>query len=129
MAPLGGGVRWQRHEVGGHQASHRAVGVVDDLAHCGLALGVEQREHALAALFRQAVDEGDRVVGVGADDQAADFFIVDQGENVGQQFGRQLFERLGGAARGKQVVEELAHFGWIEPFEQQARCRRDGFCR
>ncbi len=80
---LGGGVRWQRHEIGGHQAADGAVGVVDDFAHRGLALRVEQRHDSLAALVGEAVDEHDRVVRVGARDQPADFVIVDQGENVG----------------------------------------------
>ena len=56
-----------------------------------LALWVEQSEDAFSAFFRQTVDECNGVVGVGADDQPADFFIVEQRENIRQKFRRELF--------------------------------------
>ena len=127
MAPCAVVSGRKRHEIGGHDAADRAFGIIDDLAHGGLALGIEQRQDSFAALFGQAVDERDGVVGIGADDQAADFFIVDQRENIGQQLRRQLFERLGGAARGKQDIEELAHLGGLQPFEQERDVGRMAF--
>ena len=71
------------HEIGSHDAPDRAFRIIDDLAHGGLALGIEKREHLLALLLGEAVDEENRVVGIGAGDQPADFVLVDQGENIG----------------------------------------------
>ena len=80
---LGRAVGQECHEIGSHDAPDRAFRIIDDLAHGGLALGIEQREHSFAALLGQAVDEENRVVGIGAGDQPADFVLVDQGENIG----------------------------------------------
>jgi hypothetical protein len=116
---LGRGIGGQCHEVGGHEPAHRTLGIADQFPHRGLTLRIKQAQDPVAAIVRQAIDKSDRVVGVGADDQTADLFVIEHGENVGKQLRRQLFECFRGAPGGKEYVEELSDFRRLESLEQR----------
>jgi hypothetical protein len=70
-----------------------------------------------APLFRKTIDERHRVVRVGPDDQPAQLVIVDQRQDIGKQFRRELFQRFIGAASRKKNIEKLPNLRRLKVLE------------
>ena len=110
---LGGGAREEGHEIRSHDPADASFRITNQLTDFSPPLWIQKRDNSFPPLVGKAVDESHGVVRVGPDNHPAELVVVDQRQDVGEQFGRELFEGFVGAARREEDIEKPPDLRWL----------------